>query len=274
MRRPRDPRDDRQVTATLHEQLPSGTVTFLMTDVEGSTRLWETHPDEMDDVLTKVEQLIAEAVTEHGGHRPVEQGEGDSVVAVFRRAGDALAGAWSLQRAIAVFSWPDGVVPAVRVGIHTGDGIARPDGTYRSVALHRCARIRGLAHGGQVLVSDAATRLAADEVPAGSTLRDLGQHRLRDLTLAERLFQLEPIGAPTTFPPLRSVDTVENNLPMQLTSFVGRHDEMVALAGLLDEHRMVTLAGVGGCGKTRLAVQAAADRVDRVEFVWFVDLAP
>ena len=273
MRRPRDPRDDRQVTATLHEQLPSGTVTFLMTDVEGSTRLWETHPDEMDEVLTHLEQLVAEAVTEHGGHRPVEQGEGDSAVAVFRRAGDALAGAWSLQRAINISSWPDGVVPAVRVGIHTGDGITRPDGTYRSVALHRCARIRGLAHGGQVLVSDAAARLAADEVPAGSTLRDLGQHRLRDLTLAERLFQLEPVGAPTSFPPLRSVDMVENNLPVQLTSFVGRRDELAALAGLLGDHRMVTLAGVGGCGKTRLAVQAAANGVDRVEFVWFVDLA-
>jgi class 3 adenylate cyclase len=202
----RGSRDDRQVTATTYAPLPSGTVTFLMTDVEGSTRLWETHPDEMDEVLTRLEQLVADSVTEQGGHRPVEQGEGASCVAVFRHADSALAAAWSLQLAIAVSSWPSGIVPAVRVAIHTGDGIARPDGTYRSVALHRCARIRGLAHGGQVLVSDAAARLAADEMPADSTLRDLGQHRLRDLTQAERLFQLERIGAPSTFPPLRSVD--------------------------------------------------------------------
>ncbi len=269
-----DLRDDRPVTVGTYAQLPSGTVTFLMTDVEGSTRLWETHPDEMDQVLTDLEQLIADVVAVHGGHRPIEQGEGDSSVAVFRRAGDALAAAWNLQLAIVVHLWPGGVAPAVRIAIHTGVGTARHDGTYRSVALHRCARIRGLAHGAQVLVSDAAARLGADEVPAGSTLRDLGQHRLRDLTLAERLFQLERVGAPTEFPPLRSVDTVENNLPVLLTSFVGRVDELAAVAGLLDHHRMVTFAGVGGCGKTRLAVQAAADRVDRVEFVWFVDLAP
>ncbi len=269
-----DLRDDRQVTVSTYAQLPSGTVTFLMTDVEGSTRLWEAHPDEMDAVLTHLEQLVADVVAGHGGHRPVEQGEGDSSVAVFRRAEDALGAAWDLQLAIVVHVWPGGVAPAVRIGIHTGVGTARHDGTYRSVALHRCARIRGLAHGGQVLVSDAAARLAAEEVPAGAALRSLGQHRLRDLTLAERLFQLERAGEPTEFPPLRSVDTVENNLPVQLTSFVGRRDELAAVAGLLDHHRMVTFAGVGGCGKTRLAVQAAADRVDRVEFVWFVDLAP
>lgn len=256
------------------DELPSGTVTFLMTDIEGSTRMWESHRDDMAEVLVRQERLVGSAVAANGGHRPLEQGEGDSAVAAFWRVGDALGAAVELQRGLAAESWPGGVSLSVRMSIHTGAATVRPDGTYRGVALHRCARIRALAHGGQVLVSELSASLAVDDLPAGGSLRDLGLHRLRDLTRVERLFQLDAPGLGEGFPALRSLDMVEHNLPGQLTSFVGRTRELAQLARLLDENRLVTLAGAGGCGKTRLALQAAADRAAVVGAVWFVELAP
>lgn len=256
------------------EQMPTGTVTFLMTDIEGSTRMWEAHGDVMAEVLARHEELVGAAVTAHGGHRPLEQGEGDSALAAFWRPADAIDAAVALQRALADDDWPDGAGPAVRMAIHTGEASVRPDGTYRGVALHRCARIRGLAHGGQVLVSELPARLAADQLQEDVALLDLGLHRLRDLTRPERLFQLEAPGLRLDFPALRSLDAVDHNLPVQMTSFVGRAAELDELARLLDGHRIVTLAGAGGCGKTRLGVQAAADRAATVDAVWFVELAP
>ena len=256
------------------EQMPTGTVTFLMTDIEGSTRMWEAHGDVMGEVLARHEEMVGAAVAAHGGHRPLEQGEGDSAVAAFWRPADAIDAAVALQRALATDGWPDGAEPVVRMAIHTGEASIRSDGTYRGVALHRCARIRGLAHGGQVLVSELPARLVVDQLPLDVVLADLGQHRLRDLTRPERLFQVEAPGLRVDFPSLRSLDAVDHNLPVQMTSFVGRTEELGDLARLLDAHRIVTLAGAGGCGKTRLAVQAAADRAATVDAVWFVELAP
>ena len=248
-------------------ELPVGTVSLLMADVEGSTRLWEAEPEAMSQAVARLELVLIETADANGGVRTLEQIEGDSFVVVFARAADAVAGAIDLQRA-------DLGPITLRIGLHTGDVTLR-DGSYMGPALNRCARLRDLAHGGQTVMSSATHDIVADGLPADRWTVDLGTHRLRDLARPERVFQLCHGDVPVDFPELRSLDARPHNLPLQLSSFIGRQREMTALRKLLVDHRLVTLTGSGGCGKTRLALQVAAEALDdHPDGVWWVDLAP
>jgi len=256
-------------------QLPVGTVTFLLTDVEGSTRLWEAVPQVMRAAIARHYEVLDEAISCHGGVRPVEQGEGDSVVAAFARASDAVAAATDVQRVFAREAWPAGAALRVRIALHTGEALRRDAGNYFGQAIIRCARLRAIAHGGQTVVSHTTRDLALDRLPDGVQLVDLGVHRLRDLGRAEQVFGLIHPELPAQFPPLRSLATMPTNLPSELTSFVGRHSELTQIGKLLGQARLLTLTGAGGCGKTRLALQVAADALDGYpDGVWWVALAP
>lgn len=255
--------------------LPAGTVTFVLTDVERSSRLWERDRNAASAALVRRQEIIRDCTLRHSGALPLEQGEGDSSVSVFARASDAAACALDMQRVLAAETRPAGLEIRVRVGVHTGEAELRSDGTYRGAALNRCARLRDVGSGGQILVSHATYEVLIDRLEEGVHLRDLGIHRLRDLARAEHVWQLGHRDLIDEFPPLRSLDVSANNLPVQLTSFVGRESEMGTVRGLLDEHRLVTLIGAGGCGKTRLALQVAAARLDdHPDGAWWVDLAP
>ena len=249
--------------------LPTGTVTLLLADVEGSTRLWETQPEEMTAAVARLDQTVSGIIAAHGGVRPVEQGEGDSFVAAFARASDAVACALELQRAP--------LAPIrLRIGVHTGEVQLRDEGNYAGPTINRTARLRDLAHGGQTVLSGATEDMVVDRLPAGAWLTDLGTHPLRDLPRPERVVQLCHPDLRNDFPPLRTAKAVvSHNLPVQLTSFVGRGAQMTDVEKLLVDNRLVTLTGAGGAGKTRLAVEIAA-RI-AAEFrdgVWYVDLAP
>ncbi|MGA9358074.1 MAG: adenylate/guanylate cyclase domain-containing protein, partial [Mycobacterium sp.] len=249
--------------------LPTGTVTLLLADVEGSTRLWETQPGEMTAAVARLNQAVSEIIATHDGVRPVEQGEGDSFVAAFARASDAVAAAVALQRAP--------LAPIrLRIGVHTGEVQLRDEGNYAGPTINRTARLRDLGHGGQTLLSGATEPLVVDRLPEGAWLTDLGTHPLRDLPRPERVVQLCHPDLVNEFPPLRTSKAVAaSNLPVQLTSFVGREAELTQLRELLAQNRVVTLTGAGGAGKTRLAVQVAAQLADEFDDgVWYVDLAP
>jgi predicted ATPase/class 3 adenylate cyclase len=252
--------------------LPTGTVTFLFTDIEGSTRLVEELGEAYRELLGAHCRILREAITHANG---VELGtEGDSFFAVFRNAADAVAATAAAQRALADHRWPHGASVRVRMGLHTGEGTLGGD-NYMGLDVHLAARIAAAAHGGQVLLSDATRSLAERALPAGIALRTLGAHRLKDLANPERLFQLEIAGLPVDFPMLRTLDARPNNLPVQLTSFVGRQDEIAAVGELLDRARLVTLTGPGGSGKTRLAIQVAAERLSMyADGAFIVELAP
>jgi predicted ATPase/class 3 adenylate cyclase/DNA-binding CsgD family transcriptional regulator len=249
--------------------LPTGTVTLLLADVEGSTRLWETQPDEMSAAVACLDQMLLDLVAARDGVRPVEQGEGDSFVIAFARASDALACALDLQRAP--------LAPLrLRIGIHTGEVRLRDEGNYIGPTINRTARLRELAHGGQTVLSGATELLVVDQLPADVSLTDLGTHPLRDLPRPERVVQLCHPDLRNEFPPLRTPNTlVAHNLPAQLTSFVGRQAEIESLREALVTNRLVTLTGAGGAGKTRLAVQVAADlAAEYADGICYVDLAP
>jgi predicted ATPase/class 3 adenylate cyclase/DNA-binding CsgD family transcriptional regulator len=259
----------------LKMSMPVGTVTFLLTDIEGSSRLWEGDDGSVGSAVARHYEILDGAIARHGGVRPVEQGEGDSVVAAFARAGDAVAAALDAQRALTEETWPTPTPLRVRMAVHTGDVQLRDAGNYMGSTLNRAARLRQLGHGGQVLVSRATEELLGGVVPSTAWLRDLGGHRLRDLGRPEQVFQLCHPDLPDAFPSLRSVDARPNNLPSQLTTFVGRDDEVAVLHKLLDADRLVTVTGSGGCGKTRIAVQVAAERLEQhPDGVWWVDLGP
>lgn len=250
-------------------ELPTGTVTLLLADVEGSTRLWETQADTMTTALEQLNKTVNDLVADYGGVRPVEQGEGDSFVVAFARASDAVACALALQLS---------VQPPIRIriGVHTGEIQLRDAGNYAGPTVNRTARLRDLAHGGQTVLSGATEPLVVDRLPADAWLTDLGVHPLRDLPRPERVVQLSHPGLCNDFPPLRTAnDVVSYRLPSQLTSFVGRGTQISDIAQTLRENRLVTLTGAGGVGKTRLAVQAA-DLVagEFADGAWFVDLAP
>jgi predicted ATPase/class 3 adenylate cyclase/DNA-binding CsgD family transcriptional regulator len=254
--------------------LPVGTVTFLLTDVEASTRQWEAEPEAMAVAIARHYALLGDAITAHNGVRPVEQGEGDSVVGAFARASDALAAAVEAQRALRAEEWPDGAELAVRMAIHTGEAELRDEGNYFGPTVIRCARLRAIGAGGQVLVSGATADLVGDRLPPGASLADLGLHRLKDLGRPEHVFEVRHPEIPARDAPLRSLDNLPNNLPVQLTSFVGRASELAALRTLLDTTRLLSITGAGGCGKTRLAVQLAADVLDRYPGgTWLAELA-
>src|SRR5580693_9051062 len=200
--------------------LPTGTVTLLLADVEGSTRLWETQPDQMTAAMGRMNQVVSETIAEHGGVRPVEQGEGDSFVAAFARASDAVACALELQRSP--------LAPIrLRIGVHTGEVQLRDEGNYAGPTINRTARLRDLAHGGQTVLSGATEVMVVDRLPAGVWLTDLGTHPLRDLPRPERVVQLCHPDLRNDFPPLRTPSiVVSHNLPVQLTNFVGRGAQM------------------------------------------------
>lgn len=249
--------------------LPTGTVTLLLADVEGSTALWESQPDEMKAAIARLDATLAELVAAHEGVRPVEQGEGDSFVLAFARASDAVACALALQRAP--------LAPIrLRIGVHTGEIELRDEGNYIGPTINRTARLRDLGHGGQTLLSGATESMVLDNLPEDAWLTELGTHPLRDLPRPERVVQLCHPDIHNEFPPLRAASTVATqNLPAQLTSFVGRSAEMMQVRELLSQNRLVTLTGAGGSGKTRLAVQVAAQVAgDYADGVTCVDLAP
>jgi len=255
--------------------LPVGTVTFLLTDIAGSTAGWEADRSAMAEAVARHYEILDTAIGAADGVRPVEQGEGDSVVAAFTRATDAVRAAVNAQLALVTEVWPDGGTLEVRMAVHTGEVTLRDEGNYFGPALNRCARLRAVAHGGQIVCSRASAELAADDLPGEVMLVDLGVHRLRDLGRPEAVFQVCHPGLPETFPPLRSLDASPNNLPVQLTSFIGRARELGQLKRLLAEHRLVTLTGAGGAGKTRLAAQVSAEIVAGYpDGAWWVDLAP
>jgi predicted ATPase/class 3 adenylate cyclase/DNA-binding CsgD family transcriptional regulator len=254
--------------------LPTGTVTFLLTDVEGSTRRWEAAPEAMAVAIARHYDLLDDAIAANGGVRPVEQGEGDSVVAAFSRASDAVGAVLAAQRAFGAEAWPAGAELEVRMAVHTGEVQLRGEGNYVGQTLNRCARLRGIGHGGQVLVSAATAGVLADRLGDGVTLRDLGLHRLRDLGRPEHVWQLVAPDLRPEFGPLRSLDAYRHNLPVQLTPLVGRLGEITELRALFGEERLVTLVGSAGVGKTRLALAASADLLDRYPGgVWWVELA-
>ena len=252
-------------------ELLTGIVTFLFSDIEGSTRLLQAHPDSWPATLERHGELLRAAFTAEGGE---EVGtEGDSFFFGFPTPAGALRGAIAAQRALAAEPWPDGIEVNVRMGLHTGEAGFAAD-SYAGLNVHRASRIAGAGHGGQVLLSDATRTLGAEHLPGGVTLRDLGEYRLKDLDQPERLWQLVIPGCKVDFPPVRSLD-VANNLPKRLTTFLGREHEIAAVAELLARNRLLTLTGPGGTGKTRLSLEVASRTMERYpDGVFFVELAP
>ena len=254
-------------------ELPTGLITYLFTDVEGSTRLWQQYPHEMKNVMARHDSLLTSVVEENGGAVVRPRGEGDSIFAVFARATDAVGAACAAQQLLLREAWPEGIAINVRMALHTGESELREHDYYGS-AVNRCARLRAIAHGGQVLLSQATVQLAQDTLPEEVSLRDMGSHRLKDLQRPEQVFQLIHPDLPADFPDLKSLDSHPHNLPVQLTSFIGREEEIGEVAGLLSTVRLVTLAGAGGSGKTRLAQEIGASIIeDYPDGVWFIGLA-
>lgn len=250
---------------------PTGTITFLFSDIEGSSRKWEQQPDAMRVALATHDRLLREAFETHGGY--VFKTVGDAFCVAFDTAQDALTGALQAQRALRTTVWEGIEELKVRMALHTGAAEHR-DGDYFGQSLNRVSRVLSSAHGGQVLLSLPTQELVRDLMPTGVTLRHLGEHRLRDLARPEQLFQLVASDLPSQFPALRSLESVPNNLPVQLTSFVGREREMAEVKRLLGSTRLLTLTGTGGTGKTRLSLQVAADLFDQFhDGVWFVEFA-
>jgi predicted ATPase/class 3 adenylate cyclase len=253
--------------------LPTGTVTFFFSDIEGSTRLLEALGHDYDDALERHRRIVREAFSRS---EAVEIGtEGDSFFAVFASAPDAVAAAVAIQRAIAAEDWPQDSNLRIRIGLHTGEARLAGAG-YVGLDIHRAARIMAAAHGGQIVISAATRTLAERSLDNSIQLRDLGEHRLRDLSAPERLYQVVASGLPTDFSPLRTLNAIPNNLPTQASRLIGRDAELAAIRNHLDSSsvRLLTLTGPGGIGKTRLSLQAAADQVDRFpDGVYFVDLS-
>jgi predicted ATPase/class 3 adenylate cyclase len=255
--------------------IPSGTVTLLFTDIQGSTRLWEAEPETMAAALRRHDEILRSAIEGAGGF--VFKTVGDAFCAAFSTAPAALDAALDAQKALGGQAWPTSRPVRVRMGLHTGVCEER-DADYFGPVVNRAARLEAAAHGGQVLVSGAtAELLAGRQFAAGVRLRDLGPHRLKDLGRAEQVFQLEAEFLEPSFPPLASLDNPElpNNLPMLLSAFVGRESELAEVRDLISASRLATLTGAGGSGKTRLALQAAAEQVGRAaDGVWLIELAP
>jgi predicted ATPase/class 3 adenylate cyclase len=253
--------------------LPSGTVTFLFTDIEGSTRKWQAHPAAMAEAVVRHEALLRAAVTEHRG--AVFKTVGDALCVAFSRPDQALTAALVAQTVLQREAWGDVDGLRVRMALHAGAAEER-DGDYFGPPVNRVARLLATAHGGQILVSQAVEQLVRDALPEGVALRDLGQHRLKDLERPEYVFQLLAPGLAADFPPLNSLDARSTNLPAQLTPFIGREQQLRDVIGLLrhDRTRLVTLTGPGGIGKTRLGLQIAAELSDDfANGVWWVPLA-
>jgi len=254
--------------------VPTQTLTFLFTDIEGSTALCQDLGDAYAEVLTDHHRIIRERLAAHGGKEVDTQG--DAFFAVFSSPSACVAAAIDMQRAFTAHAWPGSVEVRVRMGIHSGEASETAVGLV-GLDLHRGARVAAVAHGGQILVSGATAALVGYSMPATASLKDLGLHRLKDLGRPEQIFQLDADGLLAEFPPLRSLDNPElaNNLPSSLSTFIGRQAELAEIGSLMGSSRLVTLTGPGGSGKTRLALHVAADLLDGSgDGVWFVDLAP
>ncbi len=252
--------------------LPTGTVTFLFTDLEGSTRLWEEHPEAMREALARHDAILHEAI---GSRRGVVFSEmGDGMAAAFASAGEAVAAALDAQLGLGACEWGETGPLRARMGLHTAAAELRPDGQYVNQPLNRCARLMAIANGGQVVVSETVESLVRGALPPDVGLLDLGEHRLRDLARPIGVFQVTHPALPRDFPPLRSLDVLPGNLPVQVTSFVGREQDLERVATTLGESRVVTLTGVGGVGKTRLALQVAGEMCSALrDGSWLCELA-
>ena len=251
--------------------LPSGTVTFLFTDIEGSTQLWEQHPDAMKLALARHDVILRQMIETNGGQ--VFKTMGDAFCAVFASPPDALSATLEAQRVLQAEDWGE-VNIRVRMGLHTGAAEMR-DNDYFGPPLNRVARLMAAGHGGQVLLSTALAELVRSDLPEGVEMRDMGERSLKDLIRPEHIYQLMASGLQTDFPPLKTLEAFGNNLPVQLTSFIGREKEIAAVKSLMAEHRLITLTGSGGTGKTRLSLQIAATLPDSFSGgIWFVELAP
>jgi predicted ATPase/class 3 adenylate cyclase/DNA-binding CsgD family transcriptional regulator len=254
--------------------LPTGTVTLLFTNIEGSTHLLQQLGDHYATVLNECRRLLHATFQEWNGHEVNTQD--DAFFVAFARATDAVLAVVEVQRALAAHPWPEGVAVCVRMGLHTGEPSLTPEG-YVGLDVQRAARIMSAAHGGQVLLSQTTANLVEQDLPDDVSLRDLGEHRLKDLVRSRRLFQLVISDLPADFPPLSTLDTYPNNLPVQFTPFIGREQELSTIQQLLlqEDMRLVTLTGPGGTGKTRLGLQVAAELTDAfADGVFFVNLAP
>jgi predicted ATPase/class 3 adenylate cyclase len=251
---------------------PTGTVTFLFTDIAGSTQLLQQLGEEYATLLYGQRKILRAAFENHGGMEVDTQG--DAFFVSFTRAHDALEAAVEAQRALAAHRWPQGVEVRVRMGLHTGEPLVAEEG-YVGLDVHRAAQLAHAGHGGQVVLSPSTAALLAPDLPDWIRLLDLGEHRLKDLRQRIRIHQLEIPGLPASFPGLKSLDALPNNLPALLTSFVGRAEELSEVKALLSKARLVTLVGPGGTGKTRLSLQVAAELVDAfANGVWYVELEP
>ncbi len=256
--------------------LPTGTITFLFTDIEGSTELWEKYPHAMKTALAAHDALLREMITTHHGH--VIKGRGDGIHAVFVTALDAVQATLAAQRELqkmnaARESKSSNLSLKVRMGLHTGEAELR-EGDYYGQTLNRAARLMAAGHGGQILLSDITAQMTRDQLPAAVTLLDLGEHQLKGLLHTEHLYQLVAPGLPKDFPPLNSTRPTRHNLPTQLTSFIGRERELADAQQKLAGARLLTVIGPGGIGKTRLALQIAAEQLPNFkDGVWLVELA-
>ena len=242
--------------------LPAGIVTFLFTDIEGSTRLWERDAAAMRPALERHNTILGDAIRAHGGYH--YKTIGDAFQAAFAEPTAAVAATVAAQRALDAEPWPETGPMRVRMALHRGEAEPTPAGDYMAPVLNRLAPLLSAGHGGQVLLSAAVREAVAEHLPDGVTIASLGKHRLRDLRDAEEIWQLVIPGLPSTFPPLKSLEAHHTNLPRQPTALIGRDDDLAGLRGLLarEETRLVTLTGPGGVGKTRLALAAAADSLE------------
>jgi predicted ATPase/class 3 adenylate cyclase len=257
------------------EGVPAGTVTFLLTDIEGSTRLWESVPEAMEAALERHNQLLTSVIEGHGGVVLTSRGEGDSFFAVFPGAAAAVEAAGACQLALNREAWPAGVVLRVRMGLHTGEARAAGSGQLDHAPINRCARVKAAGHGGQVLVTKTTCDLAGGRLGGGFGLKRLGEFRLRDLAQPELIYQLTHADLPADFPPIRTAAERTGNLPLPVSSFIGRARELAQAEAALDQARLVTLTGVGGVGKTRLALQAASQVQSQFgDGGWLCELAP
>ncbi len=250
--------------------LPIGTVTFLFTDIEGSTQLWEKHPEAMKAALVKHDAILREAI--ESNHGQIIKTTGDGVHAVFTTSLDAINATVFVQRSLQ--SLLSNLEIKVRIGVHTGEAELR-DGDYYGQTLNRAARLMSIAHGGQILLSNATAELMREQLPVNAALRDLGEHRLKDLIRSEHIYQVIHPDLSSEFPPIKSLDSFPNNLPIQLTSFVGREKEIAEIKAMLNSARLVTLTGSGGTGKTRLSIEIGTQELTSfANGVWLIELAP
>ncbi len=251
---------------------PTGTVTFLFTDIEGSTQRWESHRAAMDEAVKRHDALLRDAIDRHNGY--VFKAIGDAFCVAFARVSDAVTTAFEAQRALSAEDFSSvGGLP-IRIGLHAGEASER-HGDYFGPAVNRVARLMSIGHGGQILLSGVTRDLAYSDLPTGTSVLYLGSHRLKDLTEPEQVWQLTIAGLPAEFPPLKSLDTIPNNLSIQQTSFRGREHDLEEVKSLLNHHKLLTLFGSGGVGKTRLALQVGAEILDHYpDGVWLADFAP